>query len=86
MKFEDRARLLGLFGARLMELREARGMTRTQFARRSGIDRGNLVKYEEEGREPGLVLKEIMAKALGVSVYELLGYSFDFELEGLERK
>ncbi|MEJ0031044.1 MAG: helix-turn-helix transcriptional regulator [Bacteroidota bacterium] len=78
MKFEHRARLYSTFGSRLKKLRQTKGLTPTQFSEKCGIDSSNLSKYENGSREPGLAVIMIMAKSLGITHHELLG--FDFEL------
>jgi transcriptional regulator with XRE-family HTH domain len=81
MKLKDRARLLATFGRRLQKLRRAKGFTPNQFAWESGIDPGNLAKYEQGDREPGLIVIIIMAKALEIDHLKLLDIAFDYEQE-----
>jgi transcriptional regulator with XRE-family HTH domain len=76
MKLTDRVRLLSAFGSRLRQLRLAKGITQPKFEALSGIDPGNLAKYEQGDREPGLAVIFIMAKALGVGHLELLDFDF----------
>jgi transcriptional regulator with XRE-family HTH domain len=79
MKLQHRARLLSAFGRRLEKLRIEKGLTPNQFALKSGIDVGNLAKYEQGDREPGIAVIMIMSKALEVDHLELLDFAFDFE-------
>jgi len=78
VKLQDRAQLLFSFGQRLEYLRLKSGLTPSQFEARSGIDAGNLAKYEQGHREPGLLVIVMMARCLGVSLREF----FDFEFDG----
>lgn len=79
MNLKHRSLLLQAFGRRLEQLRLRQGLSPSVFEARSGIDAGNLAKYERGDREPGLVLIVIMAKALEVHPYELLDFDFDFD-------
>lgn len=85
MKLQYRAQVLSAFGNNLKSLRLKKGLTLRQFEARSGIDAGNLVKYERGTREPGLIVILIMAKALGVHYYDLLDFEFDFNETALRR-
>ena len=79
MKLQHRAELLLTFGRRLEYLRLKKGLSPNQFEDRSGIDAGNLAKYELGTREPGLIVILLMAKALDVHPRELLDFDFDFD-------
>jgi transcriptional regulator with XRE-family HTH domain len=79
MKLQHRAQVLQAFGRRLEELRLEKGLTPSQFELRSGIDVGNLAKYEQGDREPGLIVMVLMARALDVRCSELLEFEVDFE-------
>lgn len=79
MKLQYRAQVLSTFGHRLRSLRLKKGLTLRQFEIRSGIDAGNLAKYEGGTREPGLIVILIMARALGMHYHELLDFKFDFD-------
>lgn len=81
MKLQHRSGLLMSFGTRLRTLRESKGFSPSQFCSRSGVDAGNLAKYESGIREPGLILMAIFAKTLGVELKELVALPLDFELE-----
>ena len=77
MSLQQRVQILSAFGHRLRALRLQKGLTFRQFETRSGIDAGNLAKYEQGDREPGLIVIMIMAKALDVHHLELLDFDFD---------
>lgn len=79
MKLQHRAELLLMFGRRLEHLRLKKGLSPSEFEDRSGIDAGNLAKYELGTREPGLIVIMIMAKALEVHHRELLDFDFEFD-------
>ncbi|HZY79120.1 MAG TPA: helix-turn-helix transcriptional regulator [Cyclobacteriaceae bacterium] len=85
MKLQYRAQVLATFGQRLKSLRLKKGFTLRQFEVRSGIDAGNLAKYERGTREPGLIVILIMARALDMHYQELLDFKFDFEETTLRR-
>lgn len=85
MKLQHRAQLLSTFGHRLQLLRLKKGLTPRQFEIRSGIDAGNLAKYELGTREPGLIVIMMMARALDISHRELLDFNFEFDETTLRR-
>lgn len=82
MSLDERARLLSAFGRRLLQLRLQSGLTPTEFEAKSGIDAGNLAKYEQGDREPGLVVMTIMSRCLGVKLADLV----DFDHSPIEEK
>lgn len=59
--------------SRLRELREAAGLSQRQLARMIGQDSSNVSFWERTSRLPRVDLIVPIAKALGVSVEELLG-------------
>ena len=59
-------------GATIKGLREARGMTQTQLAERIGVSAKAISKWETAKGLPDISLIEPLAKALGVSVLELM--------------
>jgi transcriptional regulator with XRE-family HTH domain len=58
--------------ARLKTLRERRGMTQEQLAKKSGVGRSHLARLETGRQDPTLSTIEKLAKALGVKVGRLL--------------
>lgn len=60
------------FGARLRQLREARGLSRAQLGDLSGRGARAVEMLELRSRDPGLSLVLDMAQALGVPVQDLL--------------
>ena len=62
-----------IFGQRLKELREERGMTQKQLAQALGLNSVTYLHYEKSQREPPLSLLADMAAFFEVSVDYLLG-------------
>lgn len=61
------------FGRRLAELRRSAGLTQKQIGERVGVSNRVIHYYEGETNYPPAHLIEPLAKALNVSVEELLG-------------
>lgn len=59
--------------SRLKALREAAGLSQRELARHIGQDQSNVRYWEQSGNLPRSDVLLPMAKALGVSVHELLG-------------
>jgi len=57
---------------RLKALRDKRGWSQEQLAKRAGISRGYLARLETGRHDPTLTMIEKLAKALGVRVTKLL--------------
>jgi transcriptional regulator with XRE-family HTH domain len=66
------AKLLRDLGSRIVALREARGMSQARLAKRLGIDRSRLSKWERGQHQPLLKHLHALAEILGVSLAELL--------------
>jgi transcriptional regulator with XRE-family HTH domain len=62
-----------LLGQRLVELRQAAGLTQMQLAERLGVHHSNIAFWELSGTAPRGQVLPTMAQALGVSVDVLLG-------------
>jgi transcriptional regulator with XRE-family HTH domain len=60
------------FGKRLRALREDRGWSQEEFADRAGLHRTYVSAVERGVRNPTLSVLERLAKALGVSMAELV--------------
>ena len=60
------------FGKRLRALREDRGWSQEEFADRAGLHRTYVSAVERGVRNPTLSVLERLAKALGVSMTELV--------------
>lgn len=58
---------------RLRELREARGLSQSQLAQLVGVDQSDLSHIEAGRHDPRLDTALKLARALGVSVEELVG-------------
>jgi transcriptional regulator with XRE-family HTH domain len=61
------------FGERLERLRKAAGFSMREFAAEAGISPRMLFYYEKSGGMPAVDLAPRLARALGVSVEQLLG-------------
>ena len=59
-------------GATIKRLREAKGITQTQLAEQIGVSDKAVSKWETAKGRPDITLIEPLAKALGVSVMELM--------------
>jgi transcriptional regulator with XRE-family HTH domain len=59
------------FGARLIALRNDRGFSQTELARRSGVPQQRITYYERRGRSPAVDVVVKLATALGVEVEAL---------------
>lgn len=61
------------FAAQLKQLREERGLAQKVLAEKADVSREYVVRMELELHEPTLSMVEKLAKALKVSIGELLG-------------
>ena len=59
--------------SRLRKLRQRANLTMRELARQIGVDHSNIRYWEQSGKIPRSELLAPMAKALGVTVQELLG-------------
>lgn len=64
---------LQIFGQRLRELREERGISQRELAEIIGISKGAVYYYESDGRAPDIVTLEKLCDYFGVSADYLLG-------------
>lgn len=64
--------IVGIFAARLRELRLSRGMTQADLANRAVVTPTYLSKLEAARVAPGIDLVARLAKALGTSIVDLL--------------
>jgi len=62
-----------LLAMRLKRLREERGLTQEQLAKRSGMSHGYLARLEIGMHDPSLSTLAKLARALRVTVAELVG-------------
>ena len=60
------------FSERLKRLRKARGMTQQELADQLGVSNKSVSRWESGGGYPDVALLEPLARALGVTVDELL--------------
>lgn len=68
-----KARSTDDFGARLVHIRKARGLSQAALAQRVGVSRRMIAYYERESTQPPGPLLGDLSHALGVKVEELLG-------------
>ncbi len=59
-------------GARLFEIREKRGLTQTELARRSGVSQTTIVHVETGQVRPRMATLRRLAKGFGITVEELI--------------
>ncbi|MER7558841.1 helix-turn-helix transcriptional regulator [Nocardioides sp. NPDC126508] len=68
----ERDAVLAPFGARLRELRKARGMTQTELSEVTGLNRITISKIERGLEDIGIVRLTRLAASLEVTVADLL--------------
>lgn len=61
------------FGARVRSLREARGLTRTDLARKSGVTKDTIRSIETGRTRTNIVTAEALAEGLAVPLSTLFG-------------
>ena len=61
------------FGNRLASLRTAKGFTQREFAQCVGVSQRMIAYYEKHAKRPPLEKLEAIAKALGITIDDLLG-------------
>ena len=66
-------RTLDGFGRRLRDLRQARGLTQIDLGKAAGVSNRVIAYYEEDGAQPPGPMLVDLARALKVSVDQLLG-------------
>jgi transcriptional regulator with XRE-family HTH domain len=64
--------ILHRFGLRVRELRKAMGLSQEAFADRCGLDRTYISGIERGNRNVAIRNVELIAKALGVSISEMM--------------
>lgn len=64
-----------LFGHRLMVCRKNRGMSQDELAAKSGVSKDNIARYELATNKPMLDKAYALARALDVTIDELVGLS-----------
>lgn len=66
------ATIVERFAARLRELRQARGMTQADLARRASVTPNYVGRLENAGAAPGIDLVDRLATALGTTATDML--------------
>ena len=64
---------MDVFKDRLKELRLEQGLSRSELARRTGLDSTTIVKYELGQRKPSIECLILLAKYFGCSIDFLVG-------------
>ncbi len=59
------------YESRVRQVRERRGWSQEQLARKVGVSRQTIANIEQEVNEPRVTIALALAIALGVTVYEL---------------
>lgn len=59
-------------GTKIRRLRKAAGLTQIQLAERAGVSQGSITAYETGQTEPLVSVAAALARALGVTVEQLL--------------
>lgn len=65
--------LVSIFGEKLKRLREEKGLTQENIARRLCISRATVSKYESGRRKPDIETMKTLSKYYGVSVDYIIG-------------
>jgi len=78
---EKEKEILKKFGAHLKKLKEARNLSYRQFYAQSGVNTGDIIKYEKGETAPDLITIKRLAVGLKVHPSELnnFDYGIDFE-------
>ena len=74
------------FGLRLRQLREARKISRKAFAKKLGVSKETIYRYESNVQTPSLDRTKQMATILQTSMDYLVGFSDDPGLTREQRK
>jgi transcriptional regulator with XRE-family HTH domain len=64
--------IVSLFASRLRQLRQSRGMTQAELARRAHVTTSYIWRLESGGAAPGIDLVDRLAQALGTTAMDLL--------------
>lgn len=70
------------FGARVRSLREARGLTRTDLARKSGVTKDTIRSIETGRTRTNIVTAEALAEGLAVPLSALFGDPMPMRITG----
>ena len=70
------------FGARVRSLREARGLTRTDLARQSGVTKDTIRSIETGRTRTNIVTAEALAEGLAVPLSVLFGDPMPMRITG----
>jgi transcriptional regulator with XRE-family HTH domain len=62
------------FGARIKMLRQEKGLTQEQFAKKCGLHKNYIGMIERGERNPSLLNIEVIAKGLEISISDLMRF------------
>lgn len=79
---EKDRQILQRFGEHLRKLREERGLSYRDFAKRSGLNTGDIVAYENGRTAPIFLSIKKLAIGLGKHPKELLDFDFGIDFFG----
>lgn len=68
----DHSEIVGLFAAKLREMRHSRGLTQADLGRAAHVTTSYIGRLESGGAAPGIDLVDRLAKALGATGQDLL--------------
>jgi transcriptional regulator with XRE-family HTH domain len=66
--------ILKLFGARIKQLRQEKGLTQEQFAKECGLHKNYIGMVERGERNPSLLNLEVIAKGLKTPLSDLMNF------------
>ncbi|TCD28601.1 XRE family transcriptional regulator [Pedobacter psychrodurus] len=85
MVSEKEKEILKRFGTHLKKLKEARNLSYRQFYANSGVNTGDIIKYENGITAPDFITIKRLAVGLKVHPSELFSFEFGVDFEaGLE--
>lgn len=77
--------VLEKFGEHLRSLRDSHGLTYRELSKRSGVNTGDIVKYEKGESGPTLITLKKLAVGFKIHPIKLLDFEFGIDFkEGLE--
>ncbi|WP_293304090.1 helix-turn-helix domain-containing protein [Pedobacter sp. UBA5917] len=82
---EKEKEILKKFGAHLKKLKEARNLSYRQFYANSGVNTGDIIKYENGSTAPDIITIKRLAVGLRIHPSQLLDFEFGVDFAaGLE--
>lgn len=82
---EKEKEILKKFGAHLKKLKEARALSYRQLYANSGVNTGDIIKYEKGETAPDIITIKRLAVGLKIHPSELFNFEFGIDFQaGLE--